>query len=366
MDDVLRKSAVKLLQVGEALGIRNLDPESGLIFVTGGTGVVGYRVATRLLRAGYPTVRVGAHNIETAEEMSKLGAQVADFAWDREETYEKALKGVKSVLCTVPYTKDWKSHFPVFLAACETAGVRHFVKISFYHARLSGDPFQDVPLVRAHGDCDDMLIKLVTPSLESVYQGDTDVVVDYGSPHMSYTVLGASHYMSNPFSFQKHELKETDTMATFYGASGNRGVNYVSPNDVAEAAVRVLLEPCAHYNKEYTLTGPCAITDQEVAHLLSKHLMKPVMYVDQPVHEFATEIKMGGDPRWMVQDLVALEEIKATGTEENLSFVTDDIEKICGHKAETFDEYLQLADMMTPPEAGAPSLLMPLKAELSV
>jgi nucleoside-diphosphate-sugar epimerase len=172
--------------------------------------------------------------------------------------------------------------------------------------------------------------------------------------------------MSNPFSFQKHELKETDTMATFYGASGNRGVNYVSPNDVAEAAVRVLLEPCAHYNKEYTLTGPCAITDQEVADLLSKHLKKPVMYVDQPLHAFATELKVGGDPRWMVQDLVALEEIKATGTEENLSFVTDDIEKICGHKAETFDEYLQLADMMTPPEAGAPSLLMPLKAELSV
>jgi uncharacterized protein YbjT (DUF2867 family) len=362
MEDILRTSARKLFQVGEALGIQNLDPESGLIFVTGGTGIIGHRVVTRLLRAGYPTVRVGAHTFEAGEEMSKIGAEVADFAWDREDTYEKALKGVKSVLCTVPYTKNWKSHFPAFLAACEAVGVRHFVKMSFYHARLSGDPFQDVPLVRAHGDCDDMLIKLV----ESVYQGNMDLVVDYGSPHMSYTILGASHLMSNPFSFQKHELKDGSTLALFYGASGNRGVNSVSPNDVAEVAVRVLLEPCAHYNKEYTLTGPCAITDQEVADHLSKHLKKPVMYVDQPLHAFATELKVGGDPRWMVQDLVALEEIKATGTEENLSFISDDIKKICGHEAETFEDYLRQEDMLTPLEIGAPSELKPLKAEMAV
>lgn len=89
------------------------------------------------------------------------------------------------------------------------------------------------------------------------------------------------------------------------------------------------------------------------------------MYVDQPLREFTTEIKMGGDPRWMVQDLVALEEIKASGTEENLSFVTSDIEEICGHKAESFESYLNLPDMMTPAEVGAPSELKPLKAEMT-
>jgi hypothetical protein len=90
------------------------------------------------------------------------------------------------------------------------------------------------------------------------------------------------------------------------------------------------------------------------------------MYVDQPLHEFATELKVGGDPRWMVQDLVALEEIKATGTEENLSFISDDVKKICGHEAETFEDYLRQEDMLTPVEVGAPSELKPLKAEMSV
>jgi uncharacterized protein YbjT (DUF2867 family) len=118
---------------------------------------------------------------------------------------------------------------------------------------------------------------------------------------MSYTILYASHFMSNPFTFQGKELRDSATLSTFYGASGNRGVNYVSPNDVAEVAVRVLLEPTEHYNKEYTLTGRESITDQQVADYIGKHLQKPVMYVDQPLHEFTTELQVGGDPDWMVQ-----------------------------------------------------------------
>jgi NAD(P)H dehydrogenase (quinone) len=272
------------------------------------------------------------------QDLNKLGAQVADFGWDREETYEHALKDVKSVLCTVAYQKDWQQHFPVFLRACVKAGVKHFVKISFYHARKSGDQFQEVPLVKAHGDCDEMLVKLLTPQAF----GAMDVGVDFTTPHMSYTILYASHFMSNPFVFQGKELRESGSLATFYGASANKGVNYVSPNDVAEVAVRVLLEPCQYYNKEYTLTGPAAITDQQVADLIGKHLKKPVMYVDQPLREFQAELRYGG-------------------IEEDKEFVTSDVETICGHKAQTFEDYLQQQDMMTKLEVGAEGELKPLK-----
>lgn len=361
MEDAIHRTTVKMMQVGEALGIRNLDPESGRIFVTGGTGVIGHRVATRLMRAGYPMVRVGAHRPDILEDFNKMGAEVADFHWDHEETYEKALHGVKSVLCTCAYTKDWQKHFPVFLEACKKAGVRHFVKVSFYHARQSGDPFQEVPLVRAHGDCDEMLIKSLTPMMQSVMQGESDVSLDFGRPHMSYTILYASHFMSTPFTFQGKELRESSTLSTFYGASGNKGVNYVSPNDVAEMAVRVILEPRSHYNKEYTVTGPKAITDQQVADLISKHLNKPVMYVDQPLHEFKSELQLCGDPDWMVQDLVGLEKVKATGNEESLGFISRDFEAVCNHKPESFEEYLRMEDMMTKVERGAPSELKPLK-----
>jgi len=46
--------------------------------------------------------------------------------------------------------------------------------------------------------------------------------------------------------------------------------------------------------------------------------------------------------------------------------MSDDIEKLCGHKAESFEEYLQRTDMMTPIEMGAEHDLKPLKAETDV
>jgi uncharacterized protein YbjT (DUF2867 family) len=330
VEGALEKAAMSLAHVGEALGIPNLDPSSGKIFVTGGSGPVGHRVALRLLNAGYPTVRVGVPHVDAAEGLNKLGAETADFDWQNDATYAHALDGVRSVMCTAPYVEKWAERFPNFLEACKKAGVKHIVKVSFYHARASGDVFQDVPLVRAHGDCDELLTK----------------------SGISYTILAATHFMSNPFVFQGQELRKDQKPATFYGASAGKGVNYVSPNDVAEVAVRALLEPKAHHNKEYVLTGPEAITDQTVADLISKHLDKPIMYVDQPVHTFEDEEKMGGDPEWKIKDLVALEKIKASGKEEDASFVSKDIETICGRKAETFEEYLLVKDYMTSVESA--------------
>jgi len=328
MSDIFESIGLSLKKIGEALGIANMDPEAGLIFITGGNGPIGHRVAMRLLRAGYPQVRLGAHHPTTMEDMNKEGAEIADFNWNRPDTFEKALAGVKSVLCTAPYIQNWKENFVPFLNACKKAGVKHFVKIYFYHARVSGDPFQNVPLVRDHGDCDEALVR----------------------SGLSYTIISASHLMSNPLIFQGRELRKDEKPAVLYGASANRGINYVSPNDVAEVAVRVLMEPPAHTSKEYTLTGEKPITEQEVCQVLSDHLKKPIMYVDQPHHTFKDGEKLSGDPEWMVEDLTTLEMVKASGYEADPGFATKDIEKICGHPPETFNEYILATEYMVKDE----------------
>jgi uncharacterized protein YbjT (DUF2867 family) len=304
-----------------------LDPDPGLIFITGGPGVIGHRVAVRLLNAGYTKIRLGVHDVSTVEDLNKLGAEVADFNWDLESTYDSALKGVKSVLCAPPYEKRWEDKFPAFVAACDRAYVKHFVKLSFYHARTNKDIFKDVPLVQAHAKCDRFL-------------------AGFG---IGYTILGATHLMSNPLVYQGRELRKDQTPAVFYGSTQGKKVNYVSPNDIADVAMHALLAPKSHFKKEYTLTGPEAIADNDVAILLGKFLDKSIMYVDQPLHTFEDGEKMSGDPKWMVRDFVALEKIKATGAEEDL-VISDDIQKICDHPAETFEKYLERKDDMTPLE----------------
>lgn len=308
--------------IGKKLGVFET---SGTILVTGATGVIGYRVATRLLNAGYPTVRVGVTNLEKGKEFKEKGAEIVEFCWDREETYEKALDGVTSVLCTTPFIKGWVTQFPIFLKSCQNKGVHNFVKVSFYHAKQSGNPFHDVPLVKLHGVCDELL-------------------EDSGIP---YTILAATHFMSNPLKYQGKEIRRNKLAAIYYGASMTHGVNYVSPNDVAEVATRVLLNPKSHHGKTYTLTGPKVVMDKEVADLLGKQLSIPVMYFEKPIDFFETTEK---HPVWMVHDLVALERIKASGKEDYMKFISRDIQKLCGHRAETFEEYLNASERMSPQE----------------
>jgi NAD(P)H dehydrogenase (quinone) len=301
------------------------DRSAGTIFLTGGHGVLSYRVASRLLQAGYPKVRVGALHADELSDLNKLGAEIADFSWGKDETYKTALDGVKTVFCSPPHTEDWDKDFDIFLEACEEAGVKHIVKVSFLHANKPDDELQEVPLVKLQGVCDKKLIQ----------------------SGIAYTIIAPSHLMSNPL-FQAAESHEKP--AKLYGASAGKAVNYVSPNDVAEVAVRALLAPTDHVDKIYELTGPLSIKEEQVAHHLSKFMKLPVMYVDRPLSFFRVETQQSGAPSWLLHDMVSLEKIKALGHEGYTSFFSSDIEHVCNHMPETFVDYLTNLDAMSPRE----------------
>jgi len=322
----------------ERFSIHHYDPSSGPILVTEGHGVVAYRVVARLLAAGYPSVRVGVPDPQSMGDMAEGGASIVEFNWDKEYTFAKALEGVKTVFCVMPHHENWEKQFNSFLDACRVAGVKNFVKLSFYHALTSqaetmrnfatatsaDDPFLKVPLVQMHRACDEKLIK---------------------SSSFEYCILFASHFMSNPLVYQTESLRKE---GRFIGASAGKGVNYVSPNDVADVAVRALLAPKDHYRVGYTLTGPSAVKDEEVAQLIGQHLNKTVTYVDMPIDKFVDAAK---DTDWGPStDVIYLEHAKASGAEEQVGFVHKDIERICGHPAETFEEYLLAQDFMSPQE----------------
>jgi uncharacterized protein YbjT (DUF2867 family) len=326
-------------KLGERFAVHHFDPRAGPILVTEGQGVVAYRVSTRLLASGFPNLRVGAREPQDMAHMEQAGAKVVKFNWEEEDTYKSALEGVKTVFCVIPHNENWETQFKTFLAVAKAAGVKNIVKLSFYHALSSeadtmmnfantqstADPFHKIPLVLMHRTCDSMLMK--------------------SAASLNYTILFASHFASNVVVYQADSLRQD---GVFYGASANKKVNYVSPNDIADVAVRALLAPQDHYRVGYTLTGPESVKDAEVAELLSKRLAKPVNYVNQSLGDFAGVTK---DTDWGPStDVAYLEMAKASGTEEQTGFVSHDVQKICGHPAESFGEYLLAQDMMAPQE----------------
>ena len=215
------------------------------ILVTDGLGVIGHRVAYKLLAAGYPHVRIGVPNITQGEHFKEhKGAQVVLFDFDKPETYKPALHEVHSVYFAIPDHEEWQENFESFLKAMKEEKVSHIVKLSICHSFLSKhDPFSKVPLVKMHRETDDRIVHFTK----------------------NYTIIMASHFMSNPTVYQAERLRKEHR---FIGASASKGVAYVSPNDVADVAVKALLAPNDIKKKTIHLTGAEVITDKAIAEIL--------------------------------------------------------------------------------------------------
>lgn len=328
------------------LGKFTFDKRVGKIFVTSGTGVIGYRVAVSLLEAGHKDVRVGiwkgdrqgmdrSFGQNVADVLEEKGAEVIEFDWANDSDYEKALAGVKTVFCTLPHFKNWADAFPSFIKTCKAKKVEHFVKISFLRpthsfkgvAETARIYRENVPFAAFHNTCDDLLEQAKTDS------------------RVSYTILCTSHLMSTPLLHQGQVLRKEHKYVT---ASYGMGVNYVSPNDIADAAVVVLLNQKPHRNKVYNLTGAAPVTDAQVAKLLTKHYGTKIQHVELGYHDYEADVKNRGLPEWLVRDSAAFERMKAAGIDEDMSSYTKDLEKITGKKPETFEDYLTNKTCMRP------------------
>jgi len=335
-----------LADVIPGLGKFTFDADVGKVFVTSGTGVVGYRVAASLLAAGHKDVRVGVWKGDRQgvdenfvpkiiEELEGRGAEVMEFDWSSEADYLVALDGVKTVFCTLPHIEGWADVFPAFLKTCKDKKIEHFVKLSFLRpthdfkgvAEIAKMYRDNVPFVSFHGTCDDILQQAKSNS------------------RISYTIICTSHLMATPLLAQGALLRDEQK---YVSGSYGMGVNYVSPNDVADACVVVLLNQKPHRNKVYNITGPGPTKDSEIVEILSRKYGKKIQHIELGFHDFAKDIKKRGLPKWQVRDTASMERMKAHGMDEVKSSYTEDYHKITGHQPETFEQYLDHKSCMRP------------------
>ena len=122
----------------------------------------------------------------------------------------------------------------------------------------------------------------------------------------------------------------------------------MSPNDIADAAVVVLMDRKTHRNKVYNLSGPGPITDRQVSRLLTEFYGTDIQHIEMGYHDYKKDVKARGLPDWLVRDSAEFEKMKASGVDELSSSYSPDLEKIIGKKPETFKDYLQNKSCMRP------------------
>jgi len=120
------------------------------------------------------------------------------------------------------------------------------------------------------------------------------------------------------------------------GPAGDGRASVVARDDVADVAVRVLLEGGQHDGQTYGLTGPEALSLHEMAALLSTP-DRPVTYVNETLEEAYASRAVYGAPDWQVDAWVSTYTAIARGDAE---VVTGDVERVTGQPARSLADLL--------------------------
>ncbi|WP_431928198.1 SDR family oxidoreductase [Nonomuraea jabiensis] len=274
----------------------------GFIVTTGATGRLGGRVAALLAAAGVEQRLVSRQ----AGRLAPLaGATAVSAEYGDPGAVRRALEGASTVLfVSASESADRLDRHRTFVDAARDAGVAHLVYISFYGAA----PDATFTLARDHW---------VTEQH----------IRDSGLP---FTFLRDNLYAD----FLPGMAGEDGVIR---GPAGQGRVAAVAQDDIAEAAAAVLLDPGAHEGATYDLTGPQALTLDEVAAALTRATGRTITYHPETVEE-AYESRRGYNaPGWQVAAWVSTYEAIAAG---ELEGVSDGIPTLTGHPATTFEELL--------------------------
>jgi uncharacterized protein YbjT (DUF2867 family) len=275
-----------------------------MILMIGATGLVGSATLRQLTTRGVP-VRALVRSAEKAATLAGPDVETMVGDLERPASLDAALDGVTRALLISPLHPrqvEWQGNF---VEAARRVGAVHIVK-------LSG-------LGTAHD----------SPLRSGRWHAQTEQhIADAGLPFT---------YLHPPF-FMQNLLRSAAVIATqgvLVAAMQAGKIAMVDARDVAAVAVAALTSDC-HVGKTYTITGPEALSFQEVAQKLAAATGRPVTYQDVPLAAVQQEMVAADLPAWLVEVRMEF----ATALRDGYAAAaTDAVQTVTGQPARTFDAF---------------------------
>jgi len=267
--------------------------------VIGATGTTGRRVAAGLVAE--------RHRVKAASRRAApvQGAQAVRFDWNEPVTHREALDGVDRVYLIPPIgDPDPAAVMLPFLRQARAAGVRRAVLLSSSAIPAGG------------------------PAVGQVHQALPDLFEQWA-------VLRPSWFMQNFTGSTPHarSIREDGAILT---ASGHGRVGFVDAEDIAAVAVRALIDEQAP-NADLILTGPQALSYDEVAAIIAEVTGRPVLHrhltFEQLRDRWAAEI-----PLEFATMLAAMDRAIADGAEDRTS---DRVQRLTGRPPGTLRAFVE-------------------------
>jgi NAD(P)H dehydrogenase (quinone) len=247
-----------------------------MILLTGAAGKTGLAVIRSLAGKGIALRALvrRREQIRTVQEMGAQEAVVGDMR-DREEI-DQAIYGVKSVYHIPPNVNpDEELIGRNVIASARSAGVDHFILHSVLHPQTEAMPHHWKKL-----RVEEMLLESGLP----------------------FTILQPAAYMQNILTHWQ-KINETGIYPVPY--SPETRLSMVDLDDVAQAAAIMLTEN-GHKGAIYELVGTEAISQNEVATLLSQGLGRIVRAENVPLNVWEREARASGLGDYQVETLLKM------------------------------------------------------------
>jgi uncharacterized protein YbjT (DUF2867 family) len=275
-----------------------------MILIVGATGLVGSATLRQLTARGVP-VRALVRSAEKASTLAGPGVETVIGDLEQPASLDAALDGVTRALLISPLHPrqvEWQGNV---VEAARRAGAVHIVKLSGLGTALD------------------------SPLRSGRWHAQTERhIADAGLP---WTYLHPPFFMQNLLRSAAAIAAQGLLVAPMQAGQ----IAMVDARDVAAVAVAALTSD-GHVDKTYTITGPDALSFQEVAQKLAAATGRSVTYQDVPLAAMRREMVAAGLPAWLIEVRMEF----ATALRDGYAAaVTDTMQVVTGQSARTFDAF---------------------------
>lgn len=275
------------------------------ILIVGTTGNIGRELTKQLLAQKVP-FRAMVRSTKGLEAFSQIeGVELVIGDLNDAKTVADALKGIERAFLLTNSSEQAQTQQLTFVEEASRAGVKQIVKLSQWAADVNSP----VRFLRYHA--------IVENKIEEL--------------GIAHTFLRPNLFMQGLLSFQQTIVNQ----GKFFAAVGDAKISIVDVRDIAAVAAAALTED-GHAGKTYNITGPEALSHQEMAEKLSTVLNRQIQFVDISPESMGETLASIGFPNWQADGLI---EDYAHYHRGEASTVTTDIKDVTGKPPHSFEEF---------------------------
>ncbi|WP_456388265.1 SDR family oxidoreductase [Profundibacter sp.] len=296
--------------------------QSGPFIVTGASGQLGRQVVANLLAKGAGPIIAITRSPNKIADLVEKGVEVRKGDFNDPQSLATAFASGKRLLIIstddLEPGKRLAAHTNA-IAAAKAEGIAHIVYTSLVN------PVEECPITF------------------TADHRDTEALIMASGA--AYTILRNNLYADLVLIGGGQSI----AMGKHFAAAADGKTGYVTRTDCARAASVALLQEAG--SSILDITGPAAISQAEIAAILSEIAGKDIPYIPISADDLVQAMVGNGLPEFMARVFASFDEAIAQGY---LDVVSGDLAKLTGQAGQSVHDFLiaNKAALLTPPKPG--------------